>query len=307
MYRRLMTGLSVVVILAVAAIAVGGAAADEHNGKRHDRHNVKRHGGEKKQAKDSTPSAGATLEVRKILVPASDSGRFNLLVRKTGGELIKQASNVGDGGSTGRFAAPSGQLLTVEETAVGSTKLSDYTTTVECHSGTGPIGSIVASSSRTGVTLTLNPQTDYTCSFTNTRKASTTTTGSTSTSTTTTTDSSAGATLEVRKILAPATDPGRFNLITRYLRGALINKTSTVGNGGTSGRFSIPSGRTLNIEETARPGTTLTSYTSKVDCKVSGGPDNGKTLPTQVGHAIQLVAQPGDDYTCTFTNTRTSS
>jgi hypothetical protein len=231
-----------------------------------------------------------------------------LIVRKTRSDLIKQTSNVGDGGSTGRFAAPSGQLLTVEEAAAGSTKLSDYTTTVACHTGTGPTGPTVASSSRTGVTLTLSPNTDYTCTFTNTRKASTTTTGSTTTSTTTTTtDPSMGGTLEVRKILVPATDTGRFNLITRYLRGALINKTITVGNGGTTGRFSIPSGRTLNIEETASPGTSLANYTSKVDCKVSSGPDTGRIFPTQTGHAIQLVAQPGDDYTCTFTNTRTSN
>ena len=304
MHRRFITSLSVLVVLAVAAIAVGGAAADDHDGKRHEKHHSKLH--ENKASTASITSTGTTLEVRKVLVPASDTGRFNLIVRKTRSDLIKQTTNVGNGGSTGRFAAPSGQLLTVEEKAAGSTKLSDYTTTLECHTGTGPTGPTVASSSRTGATLTLSPHTDYTCSFTNTRKTSTTTTGSTTTSTTTTTGSSLGSTIEVRKVLVPAADAGRFNLIVRILRGTLIHKTTMVGNGGTTGRFSVPSGPVLNVEENAAVGTSLANYTSKVDCKVSSGPHAGTAFPTKTGHAIQFVAQPGDNYTCTFTNTRTS-
>ena len=120
-------------------------------------------------------TGSATIEVRKVLSPANDAGRFNLLVRKTRSTLLKQTSNIGNGGSTGRFTIPSGQLLTVEETAAGGTKLANYKTMVECHTGTGPTGPTVATRNGTGVTLTPNAGMDYTCTFTNTRTGTTTT------------------------------------------------------------------------------------------------------------------------------------
>ncbi len=118
---------------------------------------------------------------------------------------------------------------------------------------------------------------------------------------------SGAASLELRKVVVPGSDSGRFNLIARYLAGALISRTVNVGNGGTSGRFAIPAGRLLNIEETAGANTSLSSYSSQIACVVVSGPDTGMVLPVVSGHAERLTAKPGDGYTCTFTNTRKTS
>jgi hypothetical protein len=115
------------------------------------------------------------------------------------------------------------------------------------------------------------------------------------------------ATLELRKTVVPGSDSGRFNLIARYLAGALISRTVNAGNGSTSGRFAIPAGRLLNIEETAGANTSLSNYSSQIACMVVSGPDTGMVLSVVSGHAERLTAKPGDGYTCTFTNTRTTS
>jgi len=117
----------------------------------------------------------------------------------------------------------------------------------------------------------------------------------------------AGASLELRKVVVPAADSGRFNLIARYLRGALISRTADAGNGSSSGRFAIPTGHVLNIEETAGTNTSLSNYTSMVACQVVSGSDKGTVYPIVSGHAVQLTAKPGDGYTCTFTNARKTS
>jgi hypothetical protein len=113
--------------------------------------------------------------------------------------------------------------------------------------------------------------------------------------------------LEVRKVLAPASDPGRFTLITRYSFGALIEQTPNAGNGTTTGRFDIPAGRVLTVEEKAGANTKLSDYTSRLDCRIVSGPDMGQVFPTVNGTATKFIAKPGDGYTCTFTNTRNPS
>lgn len=307
----------------VAAVAIGAivfasvAAASDHHAKRHEHH---RRGAELRFAHafehhpfehhvfGVSSSAGSTLELRKIVVPASDGGRFNLIARYLKGALISRTANVGNGASSGRFAIPSGRLLNVEETAGTNTTLSDYTSQIACAIVSGPdMGTVFPTVWGHAVRLIAKAGDGYTCTFTNTRVQSGGTTTTTTTSTTTTTPTPAAASLELRKMVVPASDSGRFNLIARYLRGALISRTANVGNGASSGRFAIPTGRLLNIEETAGTNTTLSNYTSQISCSVVSGPDMGTVFATVPGHAVRLIAKPGDGYTCTFTNTRKSS
>jgi Prealbumin-like fold domain len=67
-----------------------------------------------------------TIKVTKSLVPASDSGRFNLLI-----DGATKAANVGDGGTTGVVTVPAG-THTVGESAGTGTSLGDYTSSLAC-------------------------------------------------------------------------------------------------------------------------------------------------------------------------------
>jgi hypothetical protein len=94
------------------------------------------------------------VTVRATLVPAGDSGRFDLQVN---GTVV--AAGVGDGAS-GRAGAEPPDAVTISERAAAGTSLSDYDTTIDC--GDGPHG---------GSSLTIPPLTgDVTCTITNTRK-----------------------------------------------------------------------------------------------------------------------------------------
>jgi hypothetical protein len=121
----------------------------------------------------SSPPAYAQLTVTKSLIPAGDSGRFNLQVN---GETL--TSNVGNGGSTGPKALLPG-THTVGETAGSGTSLASYTTVIggDC----APNGSI-----------TLAPGDNKTCTIINTALPP--------------------AYLTVIKVVRPLGDPGLFDL-----------------------------------------------------------------------------------------------
>jgi hypothetical protein len=67
-----------------------------------------------------------TIKVTKALVPAADSGRFNLLV-----DGQAKATNVGDGGTTGVQTVTTG-THTVAESAGTATDLANYDSTTSC-------------------------------------------------------------------------------------------------------------------------------------------------------------------------------
>ncbi|MCB9123707.1 MAG: DUF11 domain-containing protein [Caldilineaceae bacterium] len=73
---------------------------------------------------DAAPTG--TLEVRKVLVPAGDSGRFNLLID---GEIA--AGDVGNAGTTGVRTVPVG-VHVIAEGAGAATDLADYQAAARC-------------------------------------------------------------------------------------------------------------------------------------------------------------------------------
>ncbi len=75
-------------------------------------------------ATDAVPSG--TLEVRKVVVPAADSGRFNLSID---GEVV--AGDVGNAGTTGARTLPEGVHVIAESSGV-ATDLADYQATARC-------------------------------------------------------------------------------------------------------------------------------------------------------------------------------
>jgi len=138
---------------------------------------------------------------------------------------------------------------TVSEVACGTTNPSDYTATIDGDCDAGGNVTVAAGENKT-------------CTITNSRKP----------------------TLEVRKILSPTTDPGKFNLwigSTKY--------ASDVGNGGTTGAL-VFAPDTYTVSETAGAGTNLADYDTVIGSECTAG------------GSVTLV--PGDVKVCTITNTR---
>jgi hypothetical protein len=102
-----------------------------------------------------------SITVTKDLVPSSDPGTFNLDI--DGGD--DEATNVGDGGTTGPRPVNTGNH-TVAETAGTGTSLGDYDTSLSCvdqNSDNAPVDS-------TGGTVNVTANADVLCTFTNTRQ-----------------------------------------------------------------------------------------------------------------------------------------
>jgi hypothetical protein len=167
-----------------------------------------------------------TITVDKNLVPSDDPGLFNLSI---GGK--DYATDVGDGGTTGKQTLNTGSY-TIGETAGTATTLNDYTTKLACQDEEGPV---TVKEDKVNLTDAQN----ITCTFTNTRNT---------------------GTITVNKSLSPASDPGLFNL-------AIAGKdyATDIGDGGTTGKQTLNTG-TYAITESAGTNTTLDDYTSKLAC-----------------------------------------
>lgn len=113
------------------------------------------------------------------------------------------------------------------------------------------------------------------CSFTNTKQPDPPSTG----------------TIKVtKKVVAPAGDTGKFNLL---IDNAV--KAPNVGDGGTTGTQTVNVG-THSVGESAGTGTSLADYTASLACvnKTNGATDNDASL----------WVSKGDAWECLYTNTR---
>lgn len=114
----------------------------------------------------ATSQQTGKLEVVKSLVPANDSGLFNLSVD---GSVL--ATGVGDGGTTGEqvvlASAGSGTPHTFGEAGNGGTNLGNYSTSVVCKDGNG-LGSVVSTTGSNPWTVNVVKDKDIVCTITNT-------------------------------------------------------------------------------------------------------------------------------------------
>jgi hypothetical protein len=109
-------------------------------------------------AADETSGVANRVTVKNRLVPASDPGRFDLIVNTL---IVKVAAGNGGTNSTG---VADGSLATVSEAGAGATRLADYRTTYRCD---GNFGRIEGMGTRVRVRPSGSPAT---CTFTNTRR-----------------------------------------------------------------------------------------------------------------------------------------
>jgi len=276
------------------------------------------------------------LTVTKILVPSNDTGKFNLQI-----DGVTEASDVGDGGSTGAKFVTVGSH-TVAETAGTGTSLGDYTTVIGGDCDASGNVSLAAGANKT-------------CTITNTRKPK----------------------LTVTKILVPSNDTGKFNLqidgvtqasdvgdggstgakvvsIGSHTAGETAGTGTSLGNyttviGGdcdAAGNVSLAAGdnKTCTITNTRKPKLTVTKIlvpsndTGKFNLQIDGvtqatdvgdGGSTGAKFVTIGAHTVGEAAgtgttlgnyttviggdcdaagnvslAAGDNKTCTITNTR---
>jgi uncharacterized repeat protein (TIGR01451 family) len=152
--------------------------------------------------------------------------------------------------------------VTVGELAGAGASLANYDSSVSCDSGKG-------GASGTSHAFTANFGEQITCTITNQRKPE----------------------VKVIKVIEPASDSGKFNL--------LINgnvELANAGNGGDTGYRNVAVGA-ATVGETAGIGTSLGNYNSKVECDSGKGSTNPGT-----SHAFTVAY--GDRVICTITNTR---
>ena len=110
----------------------------------------------------SNRCAGGSLTVNKHLLPANDPGRFNL---KIDGNIEGEGSEVGDGGTTGTIAVPSGKH-TVSESASSGTSLDDYRVQIVCRGGGGD-GDVVAQGNGASLDVKVSKGAAIICTITN--------------------------------------------------------------------------------------------------------------------------------------------
>jgi len=228
---------------------------------------------------NTTPTEQTTgtgkLEVRKVLSPSGDSGRFDLRID---GKV--EASGVGDGGSTGEESVTAGRHE-ISEVAVAGTKLGDYTTSISCRDNNGTGSEFERGGADGNMDLVVANGADVVCTITNTKKTQAT------------------GKLEVVKNLEPSSDPGRFNLFIKQ-GSTTIDSESNEGDGGSTGERTVAAG-TYEVSETAVAGTNLGDYDKSISCKDGNGAEIAKGGSDG---DLNVTVAAGADVVCTITNER---
>jgi hypothetical protein len=220
--------------------------------------------------------ATSTLAVKKSLAPATDHGRFDLLIDD---RPMVQAAGDGAGGQREVAAG----VHTVSEASAldtdgAATSLSRYASTIACVDSTG--ATIAQGTGPGPLSVNAAPDEQIECTITNTLLTST---------------------VEVRKQLTPATDTGRFDL--------LIDATTfmaNAGNGDTTGPVRVTAGAHTVAEQsglgTDGLATPLARYVSSVRCV-------NTTSGAQVAAAdgpgpLSVTVAAGESVVCTVANAR---
>src|ERR1051326_6128001 len=211
-----------------------------------------------------------TIEVKKVLSPSNDPGKFNLQINGN-----TEKTDAVDGDTTGAKTVSTG-TNTVGEIAGSAGVLSNYTAAIVCKDNNGA-GATVASGSNSGpLNVTVNAGDVIVCTITNTRKT---------------------GTIEVKKVLSPSNDPGKFNL---QINGN-TEKTDAV-DGDTTGAKTVSTG-TNTVSEIAGSAGVLSNYTAAIVCKDNNGA--GATVASGSNSGpLNVTVNAGDVIVCTITNTR---
>jgi hypothetical protein len=226
-------------------------------------------------------AAAGTLTVNDIVAPSADPGRFDLQID---GSTAGTGANVGDGGTTGVIPVYSGSH-DVGAAGSGTTNIGDYTSSVICADGNGPVavtgGSVSVPNGANvvcTVTLTANPvvvidptpdptpdpgpTTDPTTSNTDPTTSSTTTTTTVPSDTSSTDPTTSSTTTTTDPASTSSTDPTTSSTTTTT---TLPSDTSNTDPTTSSTTTTTDPASTSNTDPTTSSTTTTTTTTVSTD------------------------------------------
>jgi Prealbumin-like fold domain len=218
------------------------------------------------------------LTVIKHLIPASDSGRFNLLVS---GTTTGEKPNAGDVDRLSLTHIPFGPY-NVTESAVAPTNLANYDITTTCTNEDNGGGTVAQNPSGPSVSFELSRTNNNVVCIIENRRATVPV-----------------AHLTVVKNLVPSSDVGVFDLV---IGGDVWARA--VGDGGSTGRLEFALGKHTVTEHGAN-GTDLADFSISTTCvdKAHGG---HTVAHNAHGPSVSVnLRRESDDIVCTITNTRT--
>ena len=209
-----------------------------------------------------------TVTVNKTLVPSNDFGRFDLHIN---GPTSSTKTDQGNNGSTGAQTVITGSY-NVSETAYAGTNMNDYSSTYECTSGNNVIET---GSGQTTPNFTVNSNDNIVCTFTNTRLA----------------------TLTIIKIASPfSSTPFSFTTTGTGLSNFSLTDDSQTTTSNQKPFTDIAPG-SYSVTEGTTTGWSLTD----LHCNQSSYSANIST------GELNVTLSPGENLTCTFTNTELGS
>ena len=174
------------------------------------------------------------------------------------------------GGDSQTFPVLPGVPHTIVEDGAAPGDIDDYDTTIVCSGA----GSSTANNATRTVEITVPTGENRTCEYTNTRQT---------------------GRLTINKVADPDSDD-RFNL---EIDGATAGTGGDVGNDGTTGPISLPTG-SYDVGESAVAPADLANYDTTIDCENGSGGDEGSA--TDAGPLSVDLGE--EDIICTITNTR---
>jgi uncharacterized repeat protein (TIGR01451 family) len=205
-----------------------------------------------------------TVEVKKTLVPANDSGRFDFSIGAS--SFDNNGNGYGDGGTTGAQTKVTGNYA-VSESAHAGTNAANYTSTWSCTQG-----EVTRTGTGTSVTGGVNVGSlPVVCTFTNTRLQ---------------------GTIELKKHWVGGADNVTLN-IGSTAGTHDVATTPLTGTDGTTGAKTVNAGTYFVSEVLANPG----AYDKALAC-VNG---EQTVTPSETGG---VAVGSGDHIVCTFTNSR---
>ena len=217
----------------------------------------------------------AHLEIRKELDPTDDGGSFNLIIEDQDEVEMARADEQRNEGTTGKVelgagtnVAP-GMTYSFREEGFGETVLAHYETSWECRDRGDSMGSRGSGDGPGPHDITLQPEDDVVCTFTNARKPQ----------------------VKLAKVFAP--DNG--GKVSFTIDGTLYDQGGTgFGHNDHTDWIIFDIGADVSFSEAGFGDTDLDDYMSSWMC------DNGESGDGTSGSTGELEA--GDMVTCTFTN-----
>ena len=212
-------------------------------------------------------SARCSVTLSKLLRPAADPGRFDLLLAD---EVLVAAA--GDGGRSGAAPVALGAVRVSERAAAGA-RLDEYASAVSCRDAVS--GELLAQAAGSELLLSFDRRRDAACTVANVRAPA----------------------VVVQKALYPPSASGRFDLL---INGRV--QAVAAGDRAVAGPVALEAGDRVVVSERAAAGTRASDYVSAVQCRSRAG--RGPVVAQAPGRRVSYTATADQVVACVLVNLR---